>query len=131
MHGDAHPNVGYFWRVEPDVIFAAAGSAPLSPLLIGAAHSLAEVLLPQTTSQAQTDSGTFSQYPHFQFNHELLQDIPRDHRVWALVSVGRYSASYIRRLEAEKGDTGSSDTKRSPCRRGASPPRGAPGSPPG
>ena len=50
MHGDAHPNVGYFWRVEPDVIFAAAGSAPLSPLLIGAAHSLGDVLLPQTTS---------------------------------------------------------------------------------
>ena len=89
------------WRVEPDVIFAAAGSAPLSLLLIGAAHSLGDVLLPQTTSQCAD-----------RFRHLRSTALPiqpraapghpaRSPRVGA--RVGRaVLASYIRRLEAEK-----------------------------
>ena len=95
-YGPVMPGVRRLWRVEPDVVLVAP--APLSPLLLAGARSDADVLLPHTTDQATTDQGHFSSYPHFGRMAALLAPFPPERRVWALVSIGRYSTTYLRRL---------------------------------
>ena len=99
VHGHAYPNVRYFWRIEPDVVPAWAGTAPLAGMLAAAARaSTADVLLPQTCSQVDCPW-----YPHFgrPASKKLLAGIPEEKRLWTLVCVGRYSAAFVRGMEAE------------------------------
>ena len=93
VYSHAYTSVRYIWRIEPDVLLASMAGAPLSPLIGLAGSSTADVLLPRLTSQAQD-----RWYPHFYRMDEGLAGIALERRMWGLVSVGRYSSSYLRTL---------------------------------
>jgi hypothetical protein len=81
--GEWYPELRYWWRLEPDVMF----SGPLGMLLDRADQHRADCLLPGPfIGQSKQPS-----YEHWRLNPEALADVPTDKRVWSLVSIGRYS----------------------------------------
>ena len=92
-HGHAYPNARYFWRMEPDVLYAGSG---LATMLDIAARTPVDLLLPKYQTQAETGPG----YHHFARNRKLWLGVPPSKRVWSLVSIGRYSIRFLRVMQA-------------------------------
>ena len=86
-YGHAYPAVRYWWRIEPDVLFAGSWSY----LLAIASRDTADLLLPQYTRWADHPN-----YPHWEWNAPILAGVPRSEWVYSLVSIGRYSMRFMR-----------------------------------
>ena len=101
-YGHAYPNARYFWRLEPDVLYA--GRDPLPSLVQRAAMTKVawDVLSPfvQPRNNTELFPETYvSRAPykhHWDKNAELLEGVPPAKQVHVLVCANRYSASFLR-----------------------------------
>jgi len=87
--GHLYPQLEYFWRLEPDALYAGR----LSRMISSSAHVHADLLLPNIESESQTPD-----WPHWGRNHELIASVPARKRHMSLVSFGRYSGTFLRVL---------------------------------
>eukprot|EP00316_Scyphosphaera_apsteinii_P002174 CAMPEP_0119348752 /NCGR_PEP_ID=MMETSP1333-20130426/109205_1 /TAXON_ID=418940 /ORGANISM="Scyphosphaera apsteinii, Strain RCC1455" /LENGTH=288 /DNA_ID=CAMNT_0007361343 /DNA_START=418 /DNA_END=1281 /DNA_ORIENTATION=- len=95
------PRVTHWWRIEPDTLFAGGWPSlllHLSPqarkrrndsMLEQARH--ADVLLPHLI----TSSIDIESYPHWKYNLNVVAGVPRRLWTYSLVSIGRYSVSFM------------------------------------
>ena len=94
VHGHAYPNVRYFWRIEPDVVPAWAGTAP------GGDAAAAARRLPTRCCRRRARRST-ARGPHFgRTAQKLLAGIPEE----AAVDVGASAATP--QLRARNGGGG-------------------------
>lgn len=93
MHGGnaAYDGVKFWWRLEPDVVFAG----PLHFLVEQHEANAADLLLPSYSNRTD-DNGL---YRHWKFNGAILGPVPRERQVWSLVSAGRYSTRFLDYLD--------------------------------
>ena len=98
--GRAYPRLRYMWRVETDTMFTGR----LDQLVALSAGEDADVLLSHAHRWDQ-EHGRLN-YPHWDRNTELLSTVPERHRVWALVSVGRFSVRFVREIMAPRWAAG-------------------------
>ncbi|KAL1522884.1 hypothetical protein AB1Y20_017849 [Prymnesium parvum] len=84
--GYAYPSVRYWWRIEPDVLFAGSWSS----LVRLAERRPTDLVLPQLTSHEAQPS-----YSHWVRNRHFLKQRPRREWVYSLVSIGRYSRHFM------------------------------------
>jgi hypothetical protein len=122
--GHAYPHAEYLWRLEIDVLYAGARSvAALLERPMHSMHASWDVLLPDLTYRDANFSvmGAYTgekNYPHWEIadgrhaiasplppQEAILAGVPHDHQLAALVSVGRYSTSFLR-LMRDKWDAG-------------------------
>eukprot|EP00965_Chrysotila_dentata_P074490 2460155-Pleurochrysis_carterae.AAC.5 len=92
--GHAYPNVKYWWRIEPDVLFSGSWAALLRHTLAHPRSGSDDVLLPRLTTYMQDPKS----YPHWQYNMDILKNIPKERWVYSLVSVGRYSTRFLHHM---------------------------------
>ena len=85
-YGDALPRVQYWWRIEPDVLFAGS----LAQMVELASHVHVDLLLPNIQRES-----SWPDWPHWQRNRETVADVPTDKRFQSLVCLGRYSNSFL------------------------------------
>ena len=88
-HGEAHARARFFWRLEPDVLFAGS----LGTLARWSEVTRTDVLLPNLV-RTKVES-----FVHFTRDWERFSGIPPSRRAWSLVCVGRYSAAFLQLLE--------------------------------
>jgi len=82
--GGNYPNLKYWWRMEPDVLFSSSLSTFVSTVT---AQSDADCLLPGPfISQAQMPT-----YNHWGLNPDAVNGAPPNKRLWSIVVIGRYS----------------------------------------
>lgn len=88
--GSRYPNLEYFWRIEPDAMFAGR----LGDMVQLAWPVRADVLLPHIQSEAQNPG-----WPHWRRNEwgtgAMLKGIPAAQRLMSLVPIGRYSLRFL------------------------------------
>eukprot|EP00316_Scyphosphaera_apsteinii_P002260 CAMPEP_0119307680 /NCGR_PEP_ID=MMETSP1333-20130426/8104_1 /TAXON_ID=418940 /ORGANISM="Scyphosphaera apsteinii, Strain RCC1455" /LENGTH=304 /DNA_ID=CAMNT_0007311275 /DNA_START=49 /DNA_END=960 /DNA_ORIENTATION=- len=87
----------YLWRLEPDVLY----SGRISALIGGMANVHADVLLPKLISWERN-----SDYTHWKKNAPFLKQVPPNKWVWSLVSIGRYSTTFIQHKMAPQWAAG-------------------------
>ena len=95
--GHLHPSIEYYWRMEPDALFAGS----LSRMVELAAPVRVDVLLPHIEPQSN-----WAAWPHWSRNSELIANTPADKRFMSLVSFGRYSAHFLRSIMAREWTAG-------------------------
>ena len=96
--GHCYPQVKYLWRLEPDVLFAGT----FDQLIDLTRDDSSDVLLPDLHFAA--NSSTLSQeknYNHFAYQ-TFLAALPQERVAWSLVSIGRYSTTFLRRHMASR-----------------------------
>ncbi|KAL3893031.1 MAG: hypothetical protein SGPRY_014542, partial [Prymnesium sp.] len=84
--GYAYANLQYMWRIEPDVLFAGSWS---SLVRLTDAHSM-DLVLPQLIRRVDQPL-----YPHWARNKHILKKTTFRDWVYSLVSIGRYSQSFM------------------------------------
>ena len=99
MHtfGHSFPAIDFFWRMEPDSLFA--GSLPLMLELSSAVK--ADLLLPNIASKAANEG-----WPHWKRNRDEFESVPVSQLHQSLVSFGRYSRRFLRMVMGQKWAAG-------------------------
>ena len=93
LFGDGYPKLSHVWRVEPDVQLVGYGG--WSALLSGTSRLSTDVLLPKLTLEADSDADYAE---HWHINRDFTKNVPPAQRAWSLVSIGRYSLTFIREV---------------------------------
>lgn len=89
----AYPALRFWWRIEPDVVFAGS----LGMLAKRASSTRADLLMPSLRSWEQHRS-----YPHWQVaSHTYLHGVPRPLWRYGLVSLTRLSSKFVAQLAAK------------------------------
>jgi hypothetical protein len=88
-----HPQLKYFWRLEPDV--QLVGSGGWAALMARSPRMHADVLLPELTFQNRSARLERVLYSHWELNKQYVESIEPAQRAWSLVCVGRYSRHFI------------------------------------
>ena len=100
--GHCHPRVKYLWRVESDVLFAGR----LDQLIDLSSNDAADVLLPDLHMSVNGSVlGQASSYNHFAWQ-TFTDALPPERIGWSLVSIGRYSTTFLRRHMASRWEEG-------------------------
>ena len=93
--GHVYPSIDFWWRIEPDALFAG----PLSDMVRLSLPVRVDLMLPNIQSKPQYPS-----WPHWQRNAEEFEGVADEMMKHSLVSFGRYSnrllAVMARRWEA-------------------------------
>lgn len=94
QHGEAmHPQLKYFWRLEPDVRLVGVGG--WAALISRSARMSHDLLLPYLTFQNRSGPRERALYVHWDLNKRYVDSIAPAYRAWSLVCVGRYSRHFI------------------------------------
>ena len=92
------PKVKHVWRVEPDVLFTGT----IDQLVSLSDNEHADVLLADVHMGVNGSMlSTANNYNHFAFQ-TFLDRIPPERIAWSLVSIGRYSATFLRHHMASR-----------------------------
>lgn len=96
-YGHAFPGIEYWWRIEPDVLFAGS----LSQMIEHASHVRVDLLLPNIESQSEIPD-----WPHWERNRDTIDGVPTNKRFMSLVCLGRYSSAFLLQTMGQRWATG-------------------------
>ena len=96
-HGGRYAGARYWWRIEPDVLYAGN----LRSFVESTASFGADLVVPKLTTQAQDP-----EYGYWSFHADLLRAMPPTRRMYSLVALTRTTPRFISLLTAEYWERG-------------------------